>query len=425
MASIYKRASSKVWQASFYVKDSAGDWREVRRSTSKTQKKEAQAVADELERSARGVIANHSPEAENIDAILTMMRQEIALEKFTVLSARKYLTQITELVTGEKLQSFTIKTWCSEWIERKARDSSKATMARYRGHVKAFLSWIDSKAEKPLETLTTADVDKWKRSLLDTGIVGKTVLSYLKDIGSIYRSAIREGIVAFNPVAACEKPDTSDSQERLPFTVEEVAQLIKAAPDAEWKGLILMGAFTGLRMGDAARVQWTSIDLEKKLITVMPTKTRKKKTLVSIPINPDLLAYLSNVTITNDSPEAYVFPKLSRLGIGDRAGLSRGFVAIMKAAEVSRGKPSRVIVEDDEGAKDKGKGHVTYERGFHSLRHSFASWLRAAGVSEEDRMALMGHNTRDAQANYAHLNEKSSRTNMAKLPSLTPSQKKK
>ena len=424
MASIYKRASSKVWQASFYVKDSAGDWREVRRSTSKTQKKEAQAVADELERSARGVIANNSTEAENIDAIFTMMRQDIALEKFNVLTARKYLAQITELLTGEKLQSFTIKTWCDEWLERKSRDSSKATMARYRGHVKAFLSWIDSKADKPLETLTAADVDKWKRSLLDTGIVGKTVLSYLKDIGSIYRSAIREGVVSFNPVAACEKPDTSDSQERKPFTMEEVAQLIKAATDDEWKGLILMGAFTGLRMGDAARVQWTSINLEKKMISLMPTKTRKKKTVVSIPINPDLLAYLSSVTIAEDSPEAYVFPKLSRLGIGDRAGLSRGFVAIMEAAEVSRGKPSRVIAEDDDDEpQDKGKGRVTFERGFHSLRHSFASWLRAVGVAEEDRMALMGQTTREVHAKYSHIDEKHSTENMAKLPTLKDDKK--
>jgi integrase len=422
MASLYKRSSSKVWQTSYYYKDSSGEWREVRKSTGKTKKTEAQAVADELERSARGVIANHSPEAENIDAILTMMRQEIALEKFTVLSARKYLTQITELVTGEKLQSFTIKSWCSEWIERKARDSSKATLARYRGHVKAFLSWIDSKAEKPLETLSTADVEKWKRSLLDTGIVGKTVLSYLKDIGSIYRSAIREGIVAFNPVAACEKPDTSDSQDRKPFTVEEVAQLINAAPCDEWKGLILMGAFTGLRMGDAARVQWTSINLEKKMITLMPTKTRKKKTLVSIPINPDLLAYLSSVIISEDSPEAYVFPKLSRLGIGDRAGLSRGFVAIMEAAQVSRGKPSRVIAEDDDD-EPKGKGRITYERGFHSLRHSFASWLRAVGVSEEDRMALMGQTTREVHAKYSHIDEKNSKENMAKLSSLKEQKK--
>ena len=424
MASLYKRASSKVWQTSYYIKDASGEWNEVRKSTGKTKKSEAQTVANELERTARGVIANHSPEAENIDAILTTMRQEIALEKFTALSAKKYLAQITELVTGEKLQSFTIKSWCNEWLERKARDSSKATMARYKGHVKAFLSWIDTKAEKPLETLTTADVDKWKRSLLDTGIVGKTTLSYLKDIGSIYRSAIREGIVAFNPVAACEKPDTSDSQERKPFTVEEVAKLIKAAPSDEWEGLILMGAFTGLRMGDAARVQWSSIDLENKMIKLMPAKTKKKKTTVSIPINPDLLNYLSKVTITDDSPEAYVFTELSRLGIGDRTGLSQGFVAIMESAKVSRGKPSRETSKDEK-EKEKGKGRVTYERGFHSLRHSFASWLRAEGVSEEDRMALMGHNTRDAQANYAHLNEKKSKENMAKLPSLSSPNKKK
>jgi integrase len=418
MASLYKRASSKVWQTSYYFKDSSGEWREVRKSTGKTKKTEAQAVADELERAARGVIANDSPEAENIDAILTTMRQEIALEKFTVLSARKYLTQITELVTGEKLQSFTIKSWCEEWLDRKARDSSKATMARYKGHVRAFLSWIDTKSEKPLETLTTADVEKWKRSLLDTGIVGKTVLSYLKDIGSIYRSAIREGIVAFNPVAACEKPDTSDSQERKPFTVEEVAKLIKAAPSDEWKGLILMGTFTGLRMGDAARVQWSSIDLQKKLITLMPTKTKKKKTLVSIPIHPDLLAYLSKVKITDDTPEAYVFSKLSRLGIGDRTGLSQGFVAIMQAAKVSRGKPSRAIAEDDDEAKDKGKGRITYERGFHSLRHTTASWLRAAGVSEENRMAILGHTTRESHSIYSQISEDNLRDAVEKLSTL-------
>jgi integrase len=422
MASLYKRSSSKVWQTSYYYKDSIGEWREVRKSTGKTKKTEAQAVADELERTARGVIANHSPEAENIDAILTTMRQEIALEKFTVLAARKYLAQITELVTGEKLQSFTVKSWCEEWLERKARDSSKATMARYKGHVKAFLSWIDTKAEKPLETLTTADVERWKRSLLDTGIVGKTVISYLKDIGSIYRSAIREGIVAFNPVAACEKPGTSDSQERKPFTEEEVAALIESAPSEEWKGLILMGAFTGLRMGDAARVQWSSIDLQKKLITLMPTKTKRKKVEVKIPIHPDLLAYLSKVAITDDSPEAYVFSTLSRLGIGDRTGLSQGFVAIMQAAKVSRGKPSRAIAEDDE-AKAKGKGRITYERGFHSLRHTTASWLRAAGVSEENRMAILGHTTRESHSIYSHISEDNLRDAVEKLSTLKEQKK--
>jgi integrase len=39
---------------------------------------------------------------------------------------------------------------------------------------------------------------------------------------------------------------------------------------------------------------------------------------------------------------------------------------------------------------------------FHSLRHSFSSILANAGVSEERRMALVGHSTRDMHAKYTH-----------------------
>ena len=39
---------------------------------------------------------------------------------------------------------------------------------------------------------------------------------------------------------------------------------------------------------------------------------------------------------------------------------------------------------------------------FHSLRHSFSLILANAGVSEERRMALVGHTTRDMHAKYTH-----------------------
>ena len=37
----------------------------------------------------------------------------------------------------------------------------------------------------------------------------------------------------------------------------------------------------------------------------------------------------------------------------------------------------------------------------HDLRHTFATRLRAAGVSEEDRAALLGHATRTMPEHYA------------------------
>jgi integrase len=293
-------------------------------------------------------------------------------------------------------------------------------MARYRGHAKAFLEWLgDTRANKPLESITTGDMEQWKRHLQDRGVVGKTVISYLKDIGSIYRAAIREGLLTHNPVGAVETPDTSDSRERKPFSSEDVSALLKAAPSEEWRGMILVAAYTGLRLGDAARLQWDCVDLQKKMITVIPAKTKRKKVEVRIPIQPDLLTYLSKVTITDDSPEAFVFTELSRRGIGDRSGLSQQFTDIMTAAKVSRGKPSR------EPSSEKGKhaGRVTYERGFHSLRHTFTTWLRTAGVSEEDRMSLTGHSTRDTHAIYSHTDEKVLRDAVSKLPTLKDEKK--
>jgi integrase len=65
-----------------------------------------------------------------------------------------------------------------------------------------------------------------------------------------------------------------------------------------------------------------------------------------------------------------------------------------------------------------GKGRITYERGFHSFRHTFTAWLRKAGVSEEDRMALTGHSTRESHGIYSHEDEEALKNAIAKLPSI-------
>ncbi|MFZ9960096.1 MAG: tyrosine-type recombinase/integrase [Candidatus Limnocylindrus sp.] len=417
MAYIYKRPESETYQCAFYVTDPAtGERTKLRMTTGKTSKKAAQQFADEQERHRKGVMAAGSDRAMRAKLILAEAVAEIDRETFTAPTARKYLSRLLAIATGEEMQSFTMESWADEWLRRKSRDSSKATMARYQGHVKAWLEWLgDTRRRKPLESITTADARRWRESLQDAGRTGKTVLSYTKDIGAIFRAAIREGLVTANPFTALEAIDTSDSIERKPFTGEEVGKLLKAAPSGEWRGLILTAAFTGLRLGDAARLRWSSVDLDAKTITLIPSKTKKKKRQVSIPIQPDLLAYLLAAPVAEDSPDAPVFPKLSKTPTQSRDGLSAQFVAIMESAGVDRGRPSR---EED---AEKGKGRITWQRGFHSLRHTFATWLRSAGVSEEDRMALTGHSTRDSHAIYSHADDSALRDAIAKLPSLKTS----
>jgi integrase len=418
MASLKKRKDSKIYTAQFYVPAVGGGLRQVRKSTGQTNKSKALLVAAKLEREAQGAIEAGTDKSKLAQAVLAEMGAEIELGKFTGPAARKHLSRLLSLATGEEMPSYTLETWSAEWLRRKSRDSSKATMARYKSHTDAFLAWLgDERRKKPLESVTPQHVREWREKLQDEGRAGKTVLSYVKDLGAIYRAAMREAIVSFNPCGtAIADTDTADSQERKPFTLGEVGKLVDAATSEEWRGLVLVAAFTGLRLGDAARLSWSSVDLDAKKITLIPSKTKRKKREVHIPIHPDLLAYLLAAPVADDSPDAPVFPKLAKTPVNGSMGLSDTFTGIMSAAGVDRGKPSRVLEE----GQDKGKGRITWEKGFHSLRHTFTSWLRNAGVSEEDRMALTGHSSRESHQIYSHADEKAGQAAIAKLPSLNP-----
>lgn len=423
MASLKKRPGSDVWQAQFYITDlQTGKLRQIRRSTGHKSRKKAMAAAIDFERAEQGIVAAGSDKGQKAKAILADAVAEIEKETFTSQKARKYLNELLSLATGEEIVAYSTQGWLKEWTRRKSRDSSPATMARYNSHATAFLDWLgDMRRDKPLETVTVSTMRAWRESLQDQGLTGKTVSSYLKDIGAAYRAAIRDGIVHFNPVGALEPIAMDDSQSRKPFSGAEVAALLKAAPSREWRGLILVAAFTGLRLGDSSKLSWASVDLAGKKITLIPSKTKRKKREVCIPIQPDLLAYLEETPISSDDPEEPVFATLSQVSIGARAGLSQTFNRIMRDAGVDRGKASRKAPADqseDDTPEAKGSGRITYERGFHSLRHTFTSWLRNAGVSEEDRMALTGHSTRDSHAIYSHHDEAALRSAVSKLPSL-------
>lgn len=424
MASIYKRPESKTWQCQFYVRESnSTKVRKIRQSTGKSTKDEARKVAAEMERSAQVIMRAGSPQAQQVQAILAKAGTDIERERFTLPAAHKVLAQLVKIATGEEMRNYTLETWSEEWLRRKRRDNGESTMSRYKKHVASFLDWLgDERRKKPLESVTSPHVREWCEKLKNTGLTGVTVKNYAKDIGAMYRVALKEGITSFNP---CElvisELVTDDSTSRKPFEMEEVKALMKSAPSKEWKGLILVAAFTGLRLSDAVGLLWEKVDLKSKQISLIPSKTSKKKREVLIPIQEDLLEYLKTVRSDDVSPESPVFTALSKKEVEGATGLSDTFTQrIMVEACVSRGKASREIKEGE----SKGKGRITYERGFHSFRHTFTSWLRDADVSEEDRMALTGHTTRESHKVYSHVNKAKLHVAVSKLPSINKKQAK-
>lgn len=401
MASIYRREGSKVYQCAFYIPSADGGTKKVRKSTGKTSRKDALAVAVELERAARSAVGVTEGKGRQIHAIIAQAGEDAIKERLTANKARRYLEQILKLSSEEELTVFSVRAWANEWLERKRSTLGNSESTHYQNFLGSFVEWLGPRADVPLDAIAATEIRKFRDSLRE-GRTKKTVNDYVRCIGAMYRAAIREGVTVGNPVDAIEFLPQTDSVSRKPFTVGEVQRLVAAAPTPDWKGLILVGAYAGLRLSDAAKLKWKDVDLALGAITTIPRKTRKKGLEIRIPLAKPLREFFERHPISDD-PEAAVFPSLADALIAGKKGLSAQFSQLMESAGVSK------------GAKGKN-GH--HERSFHSLRHSFVSWMANSGIHPELRQALSGHSSSAVHQLYTKFEFSSLQGAVDRLPGL-------
>jgi len=202
-----------------------------------------------------------------------------------------------------------------------------------------------------------------------------------------------------------------DSVPRLPFTNDQVGKLLAAAPSFDWKGVILLGALTGLRLSDITKITAGNIDLKRNTLNLTPAKTSRKGTTVEIPLHQDILDFFKDHPLPPFA-KSQVFPELAKTTPGSRSGLSKQFANIMDEAGIDRG-----VVRSSES----GAARATASYSFHSLRHTFTTWLAKADVSEEVRMKMTGHTETKTHQKYTHHEIETLRAGVDSLPSLNGS----
>ena len=324
----------------------------------------------------------------------------------TAAQARKVLSEMVAVATGETLTIFTVRTWLNEWITNKAASASANTLLRYRQVIRDFLSSMGQRADSPLAGVTPGDIAQFRDSLLAGGRAVSTCNTVVKKILSVpFEAARKMGYIPSNPVALVDSLKAQGEERkagREPFTQEEVRSLLAAA-DAPWKGAILLAATTGLRLGDVARLEWAAVNRSAGEIRA---DTQKTGLSLVLPIHPDFDQWLA--TRCPGIGKAAVFPELAQRSIGGASGLSAQFRGIMERAGISQ----RVI-------KRQGAGRTGNSKGFHSLRHTFISLLANSGVPPEIRQKLAGHADARVHAGYTHHEFEVLRSAVAKLPPLS------
>lgn len=173
------------------------------------------------------------------------------------------------------------------------------------------------------------------------------------------------------------------------LSIEEVAQLLRAAWPGREHALLATAYACGLRIGELLHLQVTDIDRARMVIIVRQGKGQKDRL---VPMSPLLLAELRQWWCYHRT-RPWLFPGCDRRTAHQPMNTSS--VQRMIREVVARAKLSKPAT-------------------MHTLRHSYATHLVEAGVDLVTVQRLLGHTSLQTTARYLHL----STQRLSKLPDL-------
>lgn len=248
----------------------------------------------------------------------------------------------------------------------------------------------------PLQQLTIKHIEPLVNKAKKAHKSPATLRYIIAVISQVWAKADVMGIVSGEcPCRKIKKPRQDNRRTRF-LTPNEASRLLADLKihSQDMHDIALLALYTGLRAGEIHGLVWGNVDLEQNTIEVLDTKNKKNRHI-------HMTAEVKNMFLSrkNEQPKtALIFP--------DRNGKKRRWVSDTFERSVNRlglnnsgdfkidegGNPVPVLISD---ARQKVV--------FHTLRHTFASWLVQKGEPLYNVAELLGHSTVDMTRRYSHL----------------------
>lgn len=295
-----------------------------------------------------------------------------------------------------RLAQTTIDEWIRQWSD--AHRVANVTWATYDSHIRNHI--LPRWSGTALGDIQRIAVKGWVNRTLRPNMADKSAQDILVLFSMILGEAVNEGLVGSNP---CRKLRISfeDRPERPHATTDEVDALAgRMEPD---HGLLtITAAYTGLRWGELAGLQWIRtyldhdtphIDIDPKFgalhevrgrLELGPPKTPASARAVHLPpfLAQELRAHRDR------HPDArFVFTGLNG-GLHRRSNFRR-----------------RVWLPALAGDKARGWSPLNQELHFHDLRHTHETWMIEDRVPRIMRLVRLGHKRKDVDDIYSHVTD--------------------
>jgi integrase len=276
--------------------------------------------------------------------------------------------------------------WKQYFFQAKADRGEDALVREesiFNRHIKPVLG------NRAMPEIAAIHLEKIKANMSKAGLAPRTIQYTLAIVRQVFNFARRcDMYVGDNPVGKVRMPKFDNRRTRF-LTLEEADRLLDelAKVSTETHAHALISLHAGMRAGEIWNLTWGDVDLERGILTLRDTKNGRTRPAYT---TESVKGMLKARRSAQADPSALVFP-------------GRGGVRIKQASETFNRIVAKLGLND--GVVDP-RGKVT----FHTLRHTFASWLVENGTDLYVVKELLGHSDFKMTSRYAHLGSNSLQT---------------
>ena len=221
---------------------------------------------------------------------------------------------------ADEPQGLTLGEFLSDYLEK--RTDVKAGTATFYGHTQRNL--LDCfGADKLLSSITEGDADEFRRFLKREKLADATINRRSGLAKTFFRSAIRHRLIGSNPFQDLSATSKTNAERQRFIDRETISKVIEAAPDAEWRLLIVLSRFGGLRVpSEPLSLKWADIDWDKQRMKVTSPKTEhhQGRAFRWVPIFPEVKPYLEACWDAAEIGAEWVIVKHRPAAVIDNAG---------------------------------------------------------------------------------------------------------
>jgi len=218
-----------------------------------------------------------------------------------------------------KRQAAELSSFIAAYVEERVdvKPATKEVWNQGRNGLVAFLG-----ADRSLRNVTSGDADGYKLHLIGQKLAPYTIRKRLQFAKMIFRAAVRRKLMPSNPFADVNVPAVMSDRQRF-ITPEETARLLDAAPDGDWRMIIALSRYAGLRCpSEVLSLRWQDVDWQagRMIVTAPKTEHHPGKGTRVVPIFGDLRPWLEQAYEAAPEGAVYVVDERYRRSANSKSG---------------------------------------------------------------------------------------------------------